>query len=117
MALLSPAPREFSPEEMQLMEAVAYQVGVAVERASLFAETREKGQRLESLVGLAQTVTSSLDLSQGLDGVVQAAAGLLPDPSVRLWIAEEDRLVLRVEGGIAGSAFGGRRTVFAVGEG
>ncbi|MEK7709221.1 MAG: GAF domain-containing protein, partial [candidate division NC10 bacterium] len=117
MALVSSSPREFSPEEMQLMEAVAYQVGVAVERASLFAETREKGQRLESLVGLAQTVTSSLDLSQVLDGVVQAAAGLIPDASVRLWIAEEDRLVLRVEGGIAGTAFGGRRTVFAVGEG
>ncbi|MBI3029652.1 MAG: GAF domain-containing protein, partial [Candidatus Rokubacteria bacterium] len=117
MALVSASPREFSPEEMQLMEAVAYQVGVAVERASLFAETREKGQRLESLVGLAQTVTSSLDRSQVLDGVVQAAAGLIPGASVRLWIAEEDRLVLRVEGGIAGTAFGGRRTVFAVGEG
>ena len=117
MALVSSSPREFSPEAMQLMEAVAYQVGVAVERASLFAETREKGQRLESLAGLAQTVTSSLDLSQVLDGVVQAAAGLVPDASVRLWIAEEDRLVLRVEGGIAGTALGGRRTVFAVGEG
>ncbi len=117
MALVSSAPREFSPEEIQLMEAVAYQVGVAVERASLFAETREKGQRLESLVGLAQTVTSSLDLSQVLDGVVQAAAGIIPNASVRLWIAEENRLVLQVETGTSSAALGGRKTAFAFGEG
>lgn len=117
MALVSTTFREFSPEEMQLMEAVAYQVGVAVERASLHAETREKGQRLESLIGLAQTVTSSLDLREVLEGVVQAASRLIPASSVRLWIAEEDRLVLQAESGVSRAAGGGQRTSFAVGEG
>ncbi len=117
MTLVSSAPREFSLEEVQLMEAVAYQVGVAVERAFLFAETREKGRRLESLVELAQTVTSSLDLHQVLEGVVQAAAGLIPDSSVRLWIAEEDRLVVTVESGVRSITLGGEKTTFAIGEG
>ncbi len=115
MALVASTPREFSPEEMRLMEAVAYQVGVAVERASLFAETREKGQRLESLVGLAQTVTASLDPGEVLEGVMEAATSLIPGSAFRLWIVEEDRLLLRVESGTGGTP--GRRTTFALGEG
>ncbi len=117
MILVDSKAREFSSEETQLMEAVAYQVGAAVERASLFAETREKGQRLESLVGLAQTVTARPDLGEVLAAVVQAASGLIPESSVRLWVAEEDRLILRRESGTEAAAFGGRKTTFAFGEG
>ena len=45
MILATRTARDFTPEETHLMEAVAYQIGAAVERASLFAETGEKGQR------------------------------------------------------------------------
>ncbi|MBI3626074.1 MAG: GAF domain-containing protein [Candidatus Rokubacteria bacterium] len=117
MILATATARDFTPGETQLMEGVAYQVGAALERALLFAETREKGQRLESLVGVAQTVTARLDLDQVLENVVQAASGLVPESSVRLWVAEEDRLVLRRESGTGAGAFGGRQTTFAFGEG
>ncbi len=117
MLLATSTPRDFTAEDTQLMEAVGYQVGAAVERTSLFAEIREKGQRLESLVGVARTVTARLNLDEVLEAVVQAASGLVPDSSVRLWVTEEDRLVLRRASGVGASTFGGRKTTFAVGEG
>jgi len=117
MILAASAAREFTPEETHLIEAVAYQVGAAVERAALFAETREKEERLESLVKLAQTVTARLDVGEVLDGVIRTAAGLLPDSSVRLWVAEEDRLLLRGESGAGAAAPARGKTTFAFGEG
>jgi len=117
MILAASAAREFTPEETHLIEAVAYQVGAAVERAALFAETREKEERLESLVKLAQTVTARLDVGEVLDGVIRTAAGLLPDSSVRLWVAEEDRLLLRGESGAGAAAPARGKTTFVFGEG
>lgn len=117
MLLTAAAAREFTSEELQLLEAVAYQVGAAVERVLLFQETRDKEHRLESLVEVAQTVTARLDADEVFEGVVQAALGLVPESSVRLWVAEEGRLVLRHEGGTGTTPFGGRKTTFAFGEG
>ena len=117
MALMSSSPRDFNPEDTQLMVAVAYQIGAAVERASLFAETREKGRRLESLVGLAQTITASLDIGEVLEAVVQAASRLVPEASVRLWIAEGDHLLLRQESGTGSPSFGAQKTTLTLGEG
>ncbi len=117
MILATATARDFTPGDRQLIEGVAYQVGAAVERALLFAETREKGQRLETLVGVAQTVTARLELDQVLESVGQAASSLVPESSVRLWVAEGDRLFLRRESGTGACAFGGGQTTFGFGEG
>ncbi|MBI4591374.1 MAG: GAF domain-containing protein [Candidatus Rokubacteria bacterium] len=117
MVLVASEPRDFPPEEMQLMELVAYQVGAAVERASLFAETREKGERLGSLVRLAQTVTARPDVDEALQGVIRAASTLVPDALARLWVTEEDQLVLRVDSGTAGAPRRDQKTTLPLGQG
>jgi signal transduction histidine kinase/ActR/RegA family two-component response regulator len=74
-------------------------------------------QPFDSLTRLAQGVIGSLDLSEVLDNVAQAAAELLPDSSSRIWVTEDGRLVLRSEAGTLGSPRSGRKIILALGEG
>jgi GAF domain-containing protein/ActR/RegA family two-component response regulator len=95
MALVSRERRHFDSEEIRILDAVSHQVGLAVERAALMAETREKSRRLESLARVAQRLSATLSLSDVLDIVVAAAAEFVPDGALRVWLAEDDRLVAR----------------------
>ncbi len=80
------------------------------------AEARQKSDRLGSLARIAQGVTASLALDLVYARVAEAASGLVPGSSVRLWILEGDELALRAEAGTGGVS-GSPRTRFRVGEG
>ena len=73
--------------------------------------------RFETLAELVQAVTGSLDLSDALDRVAQAATRLISDSAARIWVVEHDRLVLRAEAGTRGRSGSGRQTAIAFGEG
>jgi GAF domain-containing protein/CheY-like chemotaxis protein len=53
--------RELSDSEFTLLEALASQVGVAVENARLFTENRRQVQELSALYDLSRAVTGELD--------------------------------------------------------
>lgn len=84
--------------------------------ADLLAFT-EKGHQFDALARLAQAVMSSLAPAEVLDRVARAAINLFPDSASRIWVVEEDRLVLRAEAGIYGAPQSGLKTVLAFGEG
>ena len=71
----------------------------------------------ETLAGLAQAVTATLELSEVLDRVAEAATALVPNSAARIWVVEDDRLVLRSEAGTLGPPRLGRKTEFVFGEG
>ena len=69
----------------------------------------------ETLAELVQAVTGSLDLSDALDRVAQAATRLISDSAARIWVVEHDRLILRAEAGTRGRPGSGRQTEMAFG--
>jgi GAF domain-containing protein/CheY-like chemotaxis protein len=101
LALVTRDRRRFSGDELVLLQAVAHQVGLAVARALLFAESRTKTRRLETLTHVAQRLTATLEPDELLQRVVDAAREMFDTTIVRLWLLEEDgvTLVLRAAAG------------------
>jgi len=117
MALISKDARTFGADELTLLEAVAHQVGQAVARASLLAESREKSRRLETLGRLAQTLTATLSPDEVFQRVVDAAVELFGSSAALLWLVEDDgrHVALRAAAGVDASSEGFERVL--VGEG
>ncbi|MEJ2207742.1 MAG: GAF domain-containing protein, partial [Anaerolineae bacterium] len=60
--------RRWTTDEMALVQAIADQVGLALENARLFADTQRRAEQLSMLHQVGLDITSALDL----DGVLQA---------------------------------------------
>jgi GAF domain-containing protein/CheY-like chemotaxis protein len=90
LALVSDGGRTFDADQLTLLQGVAHQVGLAVARASLFAETQEKSRRLETLTRLSQGLSATLSGDQVLRRVVEAAVELLDSAMARLWLLDDD---------------------------
>jgi GAF domain-containing protein/ActR/RegA family two-component response regulator len=117
MSLISQEQRDFLPEEVKVLEAVAHQIGQVVERSLLLAEMQEQSRRLELLARIAKTLTAARSLEDVLRTVVDVAQGLVPDGAARLAIAEEDQLRFCAEAGILPSASAESVTSVRLGEG
>ena len=117
MSLISQEQREFLPEEVKVLEAVAHQIGQVVERSLLLAEMQEQSRRLELLARIAKTLTAARSLEDVLKTVVDVAQGLVPDGAARLAIAEGERLRFCAEAGLLDSASSQRVASVALGEG
>ena len=104
MALISRDVLAFDADELNLFQAVAHQVGQAVARATLLAESREKSRRLETLARLAHTLTATLSLDEVFQRVVDAAVELFGSSAAQLWIVDDDErhVSLRTEAGTTG---------------
>jgi signal transduction histidine kinase/ActR/RegA family two-component response regulator len=81
------------------------------------APARSRSGPFERVTRLAQAVTESLEVSEVLHRVAQAATELVPGSAARIWVVERDRLRLRSEAGTDGPAPDGERTTLAFGEG
>jgi GAF domain-containing protein/CheY-like chemotaxis protein len=90
LALVTHHRRAFDADQLTLLQGVAHQVGLAVARASLLAETQEKGRRLETLTRLSQGLSATLSGDQVLQRVVEAAVALLGATMSRLWLVDDD---------------------------
>jgi GAF domain-containing protein/CheY-like chemotaxis protein len=90
MALVTQERRTFDANQIMLLQGVAHQVGLAVVRAALFAETQEKSRRLETLTRLSQGLSATLSGDQVLQRVVEAALELLGSTMARLWLVDDE---------------------------
>ncbi|MFL5197994.1 MAG: GAF domain-containing protein [Microvirga sp.] len=102
MALVTQHRRVFDGNQITLLQGVAHQVGLAVVRAALFAETQEKSRRLETLTRLSQGLSATLSGDQVLQKVVEAAVELLGSTMARLWLVDDDGVSLSL-GAAAGT--------------
>ena len=117
MSLISQEQRDFLPEEVKVLEAVAHQIGQVVERSLLLADMQEQTRRLETLARTGHTLTAARSLEDVLATVVEAARGLVLDGAARLAIAEGDQLRFCAEAGILGGSPIERIASVAFGEG
>ena len=102
LTLLTRARRRFEGDELILLQAVAQQFGLAVARATLFAESRTKTRRLEMLTQVAQRLTARVTPDELLQRVVDSAREMFEARMARLWLLEDDgeTLALRAAAGV-----------------
>ena len=97
--------RQFTPEELALMEAISSQAGVALENARLFADNRRRVDELSVLHELSRTVTGQLDRAALLEAIRSQVARVLDISNLVILLRDADRglleVVLRTVDGVA----------------
>ena len=95
LGVMNYTPREFSPEEVIVVSAVADQIGIALDNARLLEESRRRAEEMSALQATSMEVSSTLDLWAALETIASSALGLTGAAVVELHLYEDenDRLV------------------------
>ncbi len=64
-------PREFRPDEIELLQAIASQVAQSIVHARLYAEAQRRVAELEALARISEAVSESLYLEESLEAIVK----------------------------------------------
>ena len=64
-------PREFAPDEIELVSAIAAQVAQTIEHAQLYAQAQRRVAELEALAKISEAVSESLYLEESLEAIVK----------------------------------------------
>jgi signal transduction histidine kinase/ActR/RegA family two-component response regulator len=84
----------FTPAEVQLIEGISRQAGVALANARLVEELKTRHGRLESLLEVTRQLSRIQPLPSLLEGIAQVCGQLLGSNSVGIRLVEGDELVL-----------------------
>lgn len=92
----------YSREDLDLLLAVAGEVGVAMENARLFKESKKKLSQLSALYEASRTLTTSLDVDKILNAVVQEAMKLMDTRTASIMLLDErEELRFRIAKGLS----------------
>ena len=86
---------EWTKAEVALTEAIAAEVGLAIQTARLLRENERRLRRYEALLEAAKVVTSELRLETVLQRLVVEVTGLLDADAADCYILDDDRRTLR----------------------
>jgi GAF domain-containing protein/ActR/RegA family two-component response regulator len=89
LSILFGEPRQFMPEEKELIRLLADQAGIAIESARLYRETIQQRREAEALAEIGRDVSSSLKLEAVLQKILGHARELVG--SDMAFIAPHDR--------------------------
>jgi GAF domain-containing protein len=81
--------RAVQPGEVRLIEGVASQVGLAMENAELTRQTQRKLEETETLLEVARSLTSTLDLPELLRHFLRHVHRTIGADTVGLWLADQ----------------------------
>lgn len=97
----SDRPAAFSAEDQELLEELAGHAAQVIRNTWLYEQLRHKTRLLETLVSVGQSINSSLNLDDVLEGITRETAGLIPAQvaSLQLLDATGDWLELRAQHG------------------
>src|SRR6266508_3513243 len=90
------APRDWTTDEVRLVEAVARELRVAIETARLFQARKGENERLIALQQAAATLASRTDPHEVFDMILRSAVQLLGQGSASLYTWDEEAGVLRL---------------------
>lgn len=106
-----------STKDLEFVATIGHQLGVAIENARLFEESRRKTQKLSALNQISQIMTSRLNRREVFDFIVQAAVELLEASVSTLWVLGDTGEV-RLQANVGLTTSGDRgKTNLKVGEG
>ncbi|MFN2244324.1 MAG: GAF domain-containing protein, partial [Anaerolineae bacterium] len=89
----------FDEDDVRLVSLFADQAAIAVENARLFEAEREQRELAEALRQATAAVSSTLDLEQILDLILEQVARVIPNDAIRIMLVEDDAArVVRARG-------------------
>jgi signal transduction histidine kinase len=92
------APRDWTTDEVRLVEAVARELRVAIETARLFQARKGENERLIALQRAASTLGARTDPREVFDMILSSAVQLLGQGSASLYTWDDEAGVLRLAG-------------------
>lgn len=95
LALSAPEPEAYSERHAHLAGAIASQAAVALENARLFAEAEDRRRELASLLDVAASVASTLDLDRLVPLIADRLQEIIGFTGASILIAEGDEFVIR----------------------
>jgi GAF domain-containing protein len=95
-------PRDFPSHAVALLCAYANHAALALQSAILYQNVVRHLKQLEHLFAVSQTLSSSLELTQTLEGVLNAASELMDTPVATLMLLDKDsdELVIKAAKGL-----------------
>jgi len=90
------APRDWTTDEVRLVEAVARELRVAIETARLFQARKGENERLIALQRAAATLGARTDTKEVFDMILRSAVQLLGQGSASLYTWDEEAGLLRL---------------------
>ncbi len=101
----------YTEEQMAFLHAVADLAAGAIVKARLLEESRRRAAQLAALNQVARRLSSTLDLPELLEQILQNAVGLLKAEAGTLFLVDEEtgELVFHVVAGPAGQGLVGKR--------
>lgn len=91
----APHKRHFSPDELALLQAVAYQIGSAVKRTLLFQAERKRADRLAKLSELSGWIAETTESGLVSEQIVQRIGEAFDWHNTTLFLREGNELYLR----------------------
>jgi GAF domain-containing protein/CheY-like chemotaxis protein len=85
----------FSESDMTLLATIAANVGVAVQNARLYAETRQRADEMAALAEVGKEMSATLELSVVLELIADRARTLLDADASAVFLPEAEGTVLR----------------------
>jgi signal transduction histidine kinase len=82
-------PREWTEDEIALVQAVSDQVGLALENARLFADTQRRAEQLATINRIGLSINSDLDLKGVLNALYEQVGHILDVDSFYVALYEE----------------------------
>ncbi|MDH3444983.1 MAG: GAF domain-containing protein, partial [Deltaproteobacteria bacterium] len=86
--------REFRANEIDLLDAIGLQVGIAIQKATLFEQAAKKSRELETLARINRNLASRLNDETLLPRIVEEAKKTLQADGAYVRLIEADSLVL-----------------------
>jgi GAF domain-containing protein len=81
--------RRFTPDEVQLVEALGESAGAAIQNARLFRAQQEESERLLELLAVSRRLSSTFDRGTVVAALEEGAGRLLAGaPSARVWLRD-----------------------------
>ena len=91
----SPTPRAWNSDEVALVEAVGSQLGIVIERARLYEETRQRMDELEAVSRVSGALREAGSLQQILDTLLDETLAILGADSGGIWLHDPPSNQLR----------------------
>ncbi|MBB6733665.1 GAF domain-containing sensor histidine kinase [Cohnella zeiphila] len=107
--VMSPGKSHFTDEELALLQAVAFQIGVAVERVRLHEAEQKRAELYAKVGSFSRSLSKAVGKGMIREELMQHAGKLIAEcfgwPVLALLSREDDRYVLRALRGPAGVTF------------
>ena len=85
----------FGESDLHLLNTVAASIGVAIQNARLFDETKQRATEMAALTDIGREISSTLNMNTVLERITENALALLNASTAAVFLFEEDNKTLR----------------------